>query len=93
MDDRTWTATTAEAAVDPVGVWRELSGRILLKENPTKIQLMARSKKDKDRLREEAKRQEEGLEEYVKDSVELLGMETVGARGRKKQHQRKEKIG
>ena len=72
MDDRTWSAATAEEATWPIGVWARFSDAILLMENPGKVQLVAQTGARKRKLLE----QEAGtrLEERIKDVMEVLGM-------------------
>ena len=50
MDDRIWTSTECWAAIEPIAVWGRFSEDTLLKENLGKIQLAARTKKQKEEL-------------------------------------------
>jgi len=79
MDDRTWVDRTAEGVVSGVRTWKEWSTKAGLKENPTKIQLVAKTPKEKAALMEAAG----GLQNFVVDEAEILGVVTVGSKPRK----------
>ena len=79
MDDRTWVDRTAAGIVSGVHTWMEWSSEAGLKENPTKIQLVAKTPKQKAALMEAAGE----LQEFVVDEAEILGLVTVGSKPRK----------
>ncbi|CAK0791067.1 unnamed protein product [Prorocentrum cordatum] len=80
MDHRTWSATTAVEVVGRVAIWHRWSARAGLRENPRKIQLVARGRAEEAALRAQADRQ--GLGDKVVPAMEALGVVTVGAQGR-----------
>ncbi len=85
MDDRSWTSPDAANNVAPVRVWSEFSEAAMLKENPSKIQLAGKTAKDMDELRSELRESGEPgeeLEKKLKNTIEVLGAETVLAQGR-----------
>jgi len=88
MDDRTWVDRTAVGLVSGVHSWKEWSESVGLKENPTKIQMIAKSAKLKTELLEVAG----DLREFVKDDAEILGLVTAGTRGRKTQEKEKKRL-
>ena len=92
MDDRTWTAGSAKRALDPVECWAGVSGDLMLKENPAKIQLAARNKQGREELRREVLARAPELEDKIKDDLEILGMETVAAQGRVIGKKEKERV-
>ncbi len=95
MDDRSWTAPDAANTVAPVKVWSEFSEAAMLKENPNKIQLAGKSAKDMDELRAELRELGDygtELEGKLKTTIEVLGAETVPARGRGASKKEKQRI-
>ena len=81
MDDRTWAEKSAKGIFRSVDAWQEWSTEVGLKENPTKIQLMAKNQRYKDELVAEATAR--GKEKAVTDELEALGVTAVKSTGRK----------
>ena len=80
MDDRTSATTAARSVMIGVLTWEAWSASVLLRENPTKLQLTARREYQLVRLRHEAKKH--GVEKAVKPHIEALGAVSVPAAGR-----------
>ena len=90
MDDRNWTNDNAEDLMQGVRIWEEWSEKVGLKDNALKRQVGAKTALGKRQLTREATKW--GMEQAVKQTVEILGTTTVGAADRKISEKEKSRI-